>query len=304
MQNRNPLEADIALIVATSQEGSFTRAARKLGIPQPSLTRKVSLLEKALGVRLFDRSSRKIELTKAGRLFVPEAIASLNHAERAWDLAQHQALMEHGPFRLGYSAYIHTALLPFLWRLNSPDTEASAIMLQSASTSEMVSRVLKGELHAAVGVLPVQDEDLWIKTIGQEPFYLCLPKGHKLAHKANVTVKDIHGEMVFWIPRSVHQGFYDVTVKYIRSVGAEPIFREVCGAAHIIELVAYGFGVGLVPRSAIRLARSGVIFKSLSDRFLKVETALFARKDQRTGTLQGFIDDLSFRLQTLKLEMQ
>ena len=292
------------LVVAIAQEGSFVRAARRLGIPQPSLTRKVLLLERTLGVNLFNRTSRRIELTKAGRLFIPEAIASIDHAERAWDLAQHQALMEHGPFRLGYSAYIHSALLPFLRRLNFPDIEASAMTLQSVSTSQMVKLVLRGRLHAGVGVLPVQDEDLWIKIIGQEPFYVCLPTEHKLARKATVAAKELHGEMVFWIPRFAHRGLYDSTMKYIHSLGAEPIFQEVRGAGHVIEFVAYGFGIGLVPRSAIRLTRSGVVFKPLADRYLRVETALFMRKDQRQGPLHEFIDDLLFRLQSLKIDAQ
>jgi DNA-binding transcriptional LysR family regulator len=91
-------------------------------------------------VQLFDRNSRKIELTKAGRLFVPEANASLTHAECAWELARHQALLEHGPFRLGYSAYVHGALLPVLLRLRLQETETSAMVLESVSTTGMVQR--------------------------------------------------------------------------------------------------------------------------------------------------------------------
>jgi LysR family transcriptional regulator, benzoate and cis,cis-muconate-responsive activator of ben and cat genes len=205
---------------------------------------------------------------------------------------------------LGYSAYIHSALLPFLRRLELPDIEASAMVLESVSTMQMVQRVLKGEQHAGVGVLPVRDEELWISMIGKEPFYLCIPTDHKLAHKSTVTVKDLHGEIVFWMPRSMHRRFYDATTRYIRGIGVEIVFQEARRAGHVIEFVGYGFGLGLVPRSAVRLTRTGVLFKPLADQYLRVETALFARKDQREASFQGLIDDLLFKLQSLKLEIQ
>jgi DNA-binding transcriptional LysR family regulator len=84
-------------VVVLAQEGSFLRAAQKLHTSQPFLTRRIAYLEKSIGAKLFDRTSRRLELTAAGKLFVPEAIASLNHAERAWDLARYQARIESGP---------------------------------------------------------------------------------------------------------------------------------------------------------------------------------------------------------------
>ena len=303
MQSRFSLEGQVFVVVIV-QEGSFVRAAEKLGVPLSSLSRRVTLFEKELGVQLFDRSSRKIELTKAGRLFVPEANASLTHAECAWELARHQALLEHGPFRLGYSAYVHSALLPVLLRLRLQEMETSAMVLESVSTTGMVQRVLRGELHAGIGVLPVHDRDLWSSPIGKEPFYICLPADHRLAHKATVGIRDLHGEKVLWIPRSVHRRLYDATTKYIHSIGVEVVFQEVRGASHVIEFVSHGFGLGLVPRSAIRVMRTGVVFKAVADQFLRIETALFTRKDQRAGPLQGFIDDLLFRLHSLKIGVQ
>ena len=83
MQSRRPFE-DNFMVVAIAQEGSFGRAATKLGITQATLTRKVQSLENDIGTKLFERTSRRVELTRAGRLFVLESTISLNHAERAW----------------------------------------------------------------------------------------------------------------------------------------------------------------------------------------------------------------------------
>ena len=100
MQSRNPLEVNI-LIVIIAREGSFIRASKKLGIAPPSLTRRVAWLERNIGVKLFDRSTRNVELTAAAKLFVQESSLSLSHVERAWGLARFQGQIDSGPYRVG-----------------------------------------------------------------------------------------------------------------------------------------------------------------------------------------------------------
>src|SRR5438067_1363277 len=101
MDTNISLEAQIFVLVL-AREGSFHRAAKQLHITQPALTRKINAVEGQLGVKLFVRAYHHLDLTPAGRLFVPEAQASLQHAERAYELARQQARIESGPIRLGY----------------------------------------------------------------------------------------------------------------------------------------------------------------------------------------------------------
>ena len=303
MQNRNSFEAHIYVVVI-SEEGSFIRAAKRLGIPPPSLTRKIASIENELGVKLFDRSTRRLDLTKAGRLFISEATMAIQYAERAWDLARHQALMEQGPIRIGYSPYTHSAFSSLLQQLTVPGSDPPGIALETASTPQLIERVLRGKLHAALGVQPIVDKDLLVEPVGNEGWAVCLPRNHILAQKPAINVADLHGAIVFWFPSSMHPGFFRHSVKYIHSLGVSPIFKEVHATIQAIEFVAHGFGLALLPRSAIRLARTGVVFKLLSDRYLKLESALFMRGDQRAGTLQDFIYDLSFRLRQLGIEIQ
>jgi DNA-binding transcriptional LysR family regulator len=154
MQSKNPLEVNI-LIVVIAQEGNFIRASKKLGITPPSLTRRVSSLERSIGVKLFDRSTRNVQLTTAGRLFVQESSISIMHAERAWDLARFQAQIETGPYRIGYSPYTHSAFLPLLSGLSPvrhpPGDEPSGIVLETANTLELVERVLRGKASRRIG---------------------------------------------------------------------------------------------------------------------------------------------------------
>ena len=306
MQSKNRLEVNV-LIVVIAQEGSFSRAAKMLRIAQPSLSRKVASLEKDLGAKLFERSTRRLELTKAGQLFVQESSLSLNHAERAWDLARFQARIENGPCRIGYSPYTHSAFPPLLnnLKLNPrlPEEEWLGVELESANTLELVERVLRNRLHAALGIGPLSDEDLWLQPVGIEGFTLCLPRDHRLARKEAVTVQDLDGEMIFWMPRSLQPRFYGRVTKYIHSAGAKPVFREVRATSHALELVALGFGLAMLPRSAARISHAGILFRPLADRYLHVETVLFMRRDQRYGYIKDLVDDLYFQLLSFKIKM-
>lgn len=306
MQSKNPLEVNI-LIVVIAQEGNFIRASKKLGITPPSLTRRVSALERSIGVKLFDRSTRNVQLTTAGRLFVQESSISIMHAERAWDLARFQAQIELGPYRIGYSPYTHSAFLPLLNGLSPvrhpPGDEPSGIVLETANTLELVERVLRGKLHAALGVGPISDRDLWVQRVGREGFSVCLPRNHRLAQKVGVTAHDLDREMVFWMPRSLQPRYYGRVMKYIANLGVQPLFREVKSEAHALEFAAHGFGIALLPRSAAHITHAGTVFKPLTDRYLSIETLLFMRRDQRYGDLKDLVDDLFSRLLALKIEI-
>ena len=307
MQSRNPVETNV-LIVSIAQEGSFIRAARKLGIAPPSLTRRVASLERSIGVKLFKRSTRHVALTSAGKLFVQESSLSLSHAERAWDLARFHAQAETGPYRFGYSLYTHAAVLPLLYGASPaphpPGDEPATAAVETASTLELVERVLRGKLHAALCVGPILDRDLWVQRVGAEGLTVGMPRNHRLAQKAGVTAHDLDRETVFWMPRSAQPRFYSRLMKYMGSLGVHPLFQEANGSTHALECASRNFGLALLPRSsAARLSYTGIVFKPLTDRYLGVETVLLMRSDQRYGKLKEVVDDLLLQLMALRLEI-
>jgi len=184
-----------------------------------------------------------------------------------------------------------------------PGYEPSGIVLEAANTLELVERVLRGRLHAALGVGPIVDRDLLVERVGREGFSVCLPRGHRLAQKAGISVHDLDGQTVFWIPRSSHPRFYGRIRKYIGSLNVQPFFKEVRSTTHSLEFVAHGFGLALLPRSASRISHVGTVFKPLTDRYLGIETVLFMRRDQRYGNLKEIVDSFLSQLLALKLEI-
>lgn len=293
MDSNISLEAQI-FVLALAREGSFHRAAKHLHITQPALTRKINELERQLGVKLFVRAYHRLDLTQAGKVFISEAEASVQHAERAFELARRLAQLETGPMRLGYSPYIHGDLVPLLERWQLETGNPRGLILEAASTSELVERVIRGRVHVGFGVLPIVDEELWVNPIAREPLCLCVPKNHRLAQRTAIPVRELDREIVFWPSKQAHPGFYDQIVEYIDRLDIQPRVHETASETQAMDLVSHGFGVALLPRSLGRFSRTGIVFKPVSDLFLKIETALFARQDQRYGLLQDQIKDMLY----------
>lgn len=300
-------------IVLAAQAGNFHKAARYLGIDPALVARSIDRLERNLGARIFDRNRHHFTVTPAGRFFIHEVQEAVLHVERACDFLRYHAQIEHGPFRLGYSAYVHSRLIPLLETLHlsvglvqephlGKSSEAvmssveSGVLLESRSTLRLVDGVLRGRLHAAFGVLPLTEEDLWVKPITREPFCLCISKNHRLAKQPSVFARELDGETVFFLPRTVHPELYNRTVEYIESTGARPVLREVISISHTMEIVTRNLGVALLPRSVSRLSHIGVLFKPVTDKLLWIETALFLRQDQREERIQRFLNTLLARL--------
>jgi len=193
-------------VAAIVEQGSFSRAAKVLRTSPSFVTRKIGNLEKTLGVKLFDRSTRKLLLTPAGNLLLPEIQTSLRHAERAWDLAHFYIRIWKDPLRIGSSPLISSNTLLRLHRLDLSELELGRIesslevpepraVVESAMNHKLVDLVLRGELHAGVGIMPIEDKGLWVEPLTKEAFCLCVPKNHSLAQRPSLAVRELHGEM-------------------------------------------------------------------------------------------------------------
>ncbi|HVJ06497.1 MAG TPA: LysR substrate-binding domain-containing protein [Candidatus Saccharimonadales bacterium] len=300
----------LQFIAAVAEEGSFARAAKRLHTDPTFIARQIGKRERKLRVRFFDRSTRQLQLTTVGHAVLPEIHLSLRHEQRAWDLAQYYGQLMRGPFRVGCSPFTNDNLVRILYQLNIEEFEAQQVMstdspeprlaFDNSTTPELVERVLRGKLHAALGVQPIHDRDLWIETIAKEPFCICLPRGHPLNQRATIPARELDGLPVFWMPEDMHPALYKRTTEYISSTGAHPRYKEIGSVSHAIELVAHGIGVALLPQSASHLSRPGVMFKPVADLHMQIETALFARQELMHDTLRDFTLFLAAKFQGVK----
>jgi DNA-binding transcriptional LysR family regulator len=302
-------------IAVTAEQGSFYRAAKLLNTSPAFLLRKINEIEKMLGVKIFEGSIRQLMLTPAGNLLVPEMQTSLRHADRAWGLAQFQMQLSKGPLKVGYSPLISSSILLLLYRLDLSEVEKSRVgrsldipqpraVFASATTPKLIDLVLHGDLHIGVGIAPIEEPELRIQTLTRESFSLCVPKNHRLASRPVVSIRDLHGQSVFWMARRLNPAFYDLVAEYVESTGADLVYQETGSIAQQIELVSHGLGVALVPRSASRISSPGVLFKNVSDRYLQIETVLFGQKNIVKGTLNDVFRLLLYQLQDHRPPLQ
>lgn len=298
----SPSLQQLLFLETVLEEGSFVRAADRLHTTHSTISRSLKALSNGLGINLFDKTQRGLKPSSVGRIYAVQIRKSLEQAKLAFDLARYDANLHRRPFYVGHSPYIHGGLLPILEHLTLPGSEAPPIVLRSAPTTRLEWRVLRGELHAGFGVLPIVDQALWIERVAHEPFCVCIAEHHRLATHSRLAARELSNETLVWIPRSIHRLFYDQIVNYLLTLKFNPRrFLDAHTITQALDFAAHGAGVALIPQSASRFQRPGVLFKPLTDTLIRIETALFVRKDQMRASVKDFIAIALSGIAALKL---
>ena len=288
-----------------SEEGNLGRTAQRLHTSHSNVGRKIKSLQKDWGVELFRRNLSGFELTEEGKSAVEEIRRSIEYVQRGFDRAIYTSSKKHGPFRIGHSLYVHGKVLPFLQRQNTPGPNFTHVELKADTTVHLKARVLRGELHVGFGVMPILDKDLWVVPIAHEYFSACIPATHPLKTKIRLSAHDLADETLYWMPRSVHPAFYDQVTEYLHGVGINPHnLQEAQAIIQGIDQAASNLGVSLVPQSAARFQCPGVLFKPLTDKVLKIETAIFVRRDQMQSDVRDFVNWMLAKLHPERTELQ
>ena len=190
--------------VAVAEELHFGRAARRLHIAQPPLSRQIRDLERDVGTPLFERRPRGVELTPAGRAFLPEARLTLAQAERAQRTAQRAAMGETGRLRVGFvEAAADTGILPDVlsfFRMHLPSIGLSLFEMDSLQQAEAF-RDGRIDLGLLSSIPPDAARWLQVEVVHREPLVLAMPPTHPLVGRKRLALRDLAGESFVLIPR-------------------------------------------------------------------------------------------------------
>ncbi|MGH7710510.1 MAG: LysR substrate-binding domain-containing protein [Gemmatimonadaceae bacterium] len=282
--------------VAVAEELHFGRAAERLHIAQPPLSRQVRDLERELGTQLFDRVARGVVLTAAGRAFLPQARLTLAQAERAQRTAQRAALGEIGRLRVGFvEAATYSGILPHVlgfFRMHLPLIGLSLFEMDSAQQEEALR-----ETRIDLGIIqsPPADAARWLRVekVHTDALVAAVPESHRLAVRAKLVLGDLAADPFVLFPRTADPALYDEIVASCRSAGfSPPVVQEAAGWLTLAGLVGAGVGVAFVPRSLSNITRPGVVYRPVRD--LSVETKLFAawKKGERSPVRDRFVTAL------------
>jgi DNA-binding transcriptional LysR family regulator len=174
------LEGLIAL-VTVAQEGNLERGGRTLGQGKSAMSKQITGLEQAVGAPLFDRWRGRWILNEDGRLLAAKAFQAILDIRTGLDLVQSHVRLRADHFAVGDSTFLSPILIGIIRQIELKRHGDVTIEYESRLTESSVKRVVRGELDAGFGYLPIREPDLLVRKVFEEPLAACLPEGHKLA---------------------------------------------------------------------------------------------------------------------------
>lgn len=276
--------------LAVAEALSFVRASRILHLSQPALTTQIQQLEEELGVRLFFRNKRRVELTDAGRLFVGEASEALERTAKAVERVRRASRGEIGLLRVGFVSSAALSIIPRLATAFRRRYPLVQLELMNLRTTTQLEQLANGTLDIGFVRLPAQQRGLLFTPIHTEPFVIVLSKHHRLAGKKSLSLKDLAEESFILYGRRWAPGFFDQVMRMCASAGFTPNLVQETGEMYTaVALVAAGEDISILPRSVVMSQGLGIVSKTVPGTFGRSEIALVTRQDVSSPTIDNFV---------------
>ncbi|NEY36785.1 LysR family transcriptional regulator [Streptomyces sp. PRKS01-65] len=257
--------AQLTSFVAVAEELHFTRAAERLNMTQPPLSRQIQLLENELGVHLLDRTNRTVRLTPAGRAFLIEARRILRQSEHAALAVRRVSTGEAGAIAVGFTAASAYSALGDLLETARAALPGVEILLQELVTRDQLKALSEGSLDLGLIRPSTTGPDLTSRTAVREGLLAALPAGHPLAAlDGPMRIEDFDGEDFLMYAPIEARYFHELLISVFRLGRARPVFTQYLTQVHsILALVNGGWGIALVPETAARMRYGGVVFRQV-----------------------------------------
>ena len=274
---------------AVAETLNFGRAAARLSISQPPLSRQIQSLEHELGTPLFTRTTRGVRLTAAGRALIPEARRLLREAAALVEGARHLAEGGVGSLRIGFISTASYNVLPRVLPEFHRRRPGIQLALQETTSDAQIALLRDYELDVGVLVPPVVDAGFRYLPLMQEPLLAALPARRRWPRR--VPLASLAAETFVLFPRQAGVGLYDLIVGFCRSAGFTPrIGQEAVQMPTIVSLVAAGIGVALVPASLRHMRRTGVVYRALAETSPLMEVGLAWRERDDEPAVAAFVE--------------
>lgn len=275
--------------VAVAEELHFGRAAERLCMSQPPLSRQIQLLEHALGVQLFERTSRSVRLTVAGQVFLGDARRLLNLAKQAAATAQRTSKGEAGRVTIGFTSVMGFDLVPNLIAAAQRALPEIDVVLKEMVTVAQLDALENNTIDLGFMRPLAGRHTLSHQIVAREPLMVALPVDHPLTARSRIELHDMDGLPFVMYTPTQGKYYYSMITGLFVSTGVVPNYIQYLDHVHtVVGLVRSGLGVSIVPASAAQLRFENVVFRPMWRDDVFSESRMTWRPDHHNPALDTF----------------
>jgi DNA-binding transcriptional LysR family regulator len=284
--------SQLRCFVAAAEELHFGRAAARLNMTQPPLSRQIQLLERSVGVSLLERTSRRVRVTPAGRAFLIEARRILKLSESAAQKAWRISAGKAGSLAIGFTAASGYHFLPKLLRLMRSQMPTVDLALKEMVSGEQIEGLLTGRIDVGLLRPPIERRELATLRLLDEPLVAAIGSADSRARKTSLRLEDFDKKPFVMYSTDGARYFHDLVTVLLNRAQVNPINVQYMTQIHsILALVSSGLGAAIVPAAARTLHFEGVTFRVIKTTPSRpVELYLAWRKDSDNAVLGQFLE--------------
>jgi DNA-binding transcriptional LysR family regulator len=273
----------------------FGRAAEKLHIAQPPLSKQIQDLEAELGFELFNRTKRSVSLTPAGKEFLTEVERIFQQLDRAIDIGRKTSRGELGQISIGFVGSATYNILPVMLQKFRDRYPNVRIELHELTTDRQLVWLREGRIDLGLIRPPIVERDLVSQVIFQESLVVALPINHPLAMLDAIEISSLAAEPFILFPRQLAPGLYDPIIAICQSAGFSPqVVQECIQMQTIVSLVSANMGISILPESIQEARRQGVVYKPIQSQDLSIKKlatiAIVWRVNDDSPTMNRFLE--------------
>ena len=281
----------IRCFVVVAEELHFGRAAHRLNLSQPPLSRTIQQLEGELGVQLLERSKRRVELTPAGRAFLPKALRILSLSEEVVQEVRGVAAGRGGVLSVSFVGSAMFVLLPAVLRRMRADFPDVEVKLHEMATDQQVSALLDNRTQAAFIRPGIRHPELESRVLLREALAVALPRTHRLASRRTVSLGQLASDPFVLFPRQTHGSLGNRILDLCGQEGFVPrVVQEALEMQTALGLVAGGLGIAVVPDGVRSLSWPGIVLKPMPKPAPTIELSIAYRIDETSPILPHFLE--------------
>ena len=290
-QSREASLRQLRYFAVLAEELHFGRAASRLGISQPSLTRQIQSLEKIVGTRLVERTRRSVSLTAAGVAFAERARVTMHHHDRSVETARNVAARRDESLAIGFeccAAYHDFPEVVKRFMARYPRTRFSSFQMSGSEQAEALAR---NQIDAGFVHPPVPDSaQFTFEKVSDERFVVAMPSSHRLASRKRVPSSELAREKFVLYPRTLAPGCYDAVQQICRAGGFTPeVVHESNEISVSLSLIPVAGVVTLYPECVRNRRAPGVAFRDLEGSVTTVTCGFLRRSGEAAPAIQRFL---------------